>query len=111
MASTKELQIVNQGPSSYQFSSNLDGVNIYLLFNYNRRNDTWYLDLLDSQLDNLLTGIPCLSNVDQLASRFSLDNVFILGDIIIADSSTDKDDPSYENFGDYVSAFYTSIAQ
>ena len=111
MASTKELAIVNKGPSSYQFSSNLDGVNIYLLFNYNRRNDTWYLDLLDEKLTNLLTGIPCLSNVEQMASRFSLDDVFILGDIVIADSSANKEDPSYENFGDYVSAFYTSISQ
>lgn len=107
--STKELSILNKKETNYEFSSNLDGVRYYLQFRYNTRNDTWHLTLKDANKDVLLAGIPCLTNVDAMITQYALDDVLGLGDIVIADSVDGKNDPSFDNFGDTVSAFYTSI--
>lgn len=107
--STKELDIINQGPKRYEFSSLFDGSRFYLLFEYNDRNDTWYLTLKDTDREVIVQGIPLLTNVDNLISRYVIDDIFLTGDILVADSQQNKRDPSYENFGDEVSAFYTSI--
>lgn len=107
--SVKELAIINKDEKNYEFSSNLDGVKYYIEFNYNDRNDTWYLNLKNENRDNILTGIACLTNVIGLIGRFVIDDVIEFGDIVISDTAEGKDDPSFENFGDYVSAFYASI--
>ena len=107
--STRELEILNQEETNYEFSSNLDGTRYYLQFDYNERNDTWHLTLKDADKNVLISAIPCLSNVKSMLTRFALDGVLGLGDIVIADTIDGKNDPSFENFGDTVSAFYTSI--
>ena len=107
--STKELAVVNQGPVSYEFSSAFDGQRYYIQFDYNRRNDTWYMDLKDSDRVTVLAGLACLTNVELMIGKFALDDTFVFGDMLIADSVGAKLDPTYENFGDQVSAFYTSV--
>ena len=107
--STRELAIVTQGPVSYEFSSGFDGQRYYLQFDYNRRNDTWYMDLKDADRVTVLAGLACLTNVELLIGRFALDDTFVFGDILIADSVAARLNPSYDNFGDVVSAFYTSV--
>jgi len=108
--SVRELAIINQGPEYYEFSSNFDGVRYYLVFNYNRRNDTWYMDLKDATRQTLLAGLACLTDTQFLVTRFGLDNVLWAdGEILISDSTGEGEDPSYLNFGAEVSAFYLSI--
>ena len=107
--SVKELAIVNQGPDYYEFSSVFDGQRFFIAFNYNSRNDTWYMDLKDANRQTLLAGLACLTNVQQLTARFALDEGLLVGDILIADSNNQGIDPSFENFGDNVSAFYLSV--
>jgi len=106
---TKALAIINQGPKRYEFSTSFDGVRYFLTFQYNYRNDTWYLDINDSERNPILIGLAVLTNTHLMTSRFGIDDFLLLGEILIADINDGGLDPSYENFGDEVSAFYTSI--
>ena len=106
---TKSLAIVNQGPDRYEFNTNFDGTRYFLIWQYNKRNDTWYLDIKDSENNPILTGLPALTDAQNLTHRFVLDGFLPAGEILISDINGDGVDPSYDNFGETVSAFYLSI--
>ncbi len=106
---TSELSIINAQDVSYEFSSSFDGERFFIVLNYNDRNDTWYLDVKNANLDVLLSGLPCLTNVEGLTTRFKLPDVFPFGDLVIADTNDTGVDPTFENFGDEISGFYSSI--
>jgi hypothetical protein len=110
MAGTFEIAIIHEGPTLYQFASNFDGLRYYIDLLYNPRNDTWYMTVKDSDLDILLGGLPCLTNVQGMTIRFGLSDVFPLGDLICIDTNNNGADPSFQNFGDSVSCFYTSVS-
>ena len=107
--SLKELAIVNKKDKHYEFSSNFDGVTHVLRLDYNERNDTWHLTLKNAAQDVLLSNIPLLTNVDGMVERFALNNVMPWGDILVIDTKNNANDPSYDNFGLDVSAFYFSV--
>lgn len=107
--STKELAIINQGPDRYEFSSGFDGVRYILTFSYNRRNDTWYLNIEDGNKTRILTGLVVLTNSQDISGRFVLDDFLVGGEFLISDINANGDDPSFLNFGDTVSAFYLSV--
>jgi hypothetical protein len=107
--STKQLAIINQGPKRYEFSTSFDGVRYFFTFQYNKRNDTWYLDIKDIDRTPILTGLAGLTNSQFMTSRFVIDDFLPFGEILIGDTSGAGNDPSYENFGDSVSAFYLSV--
>ena len=107
--SLKELAIVNKTQRRYEFSSNFDGVTFIIGLNYNSRNDTWRLTLKNASQDVLLSNIPVLTNVDGMVERFALNGVMPWGDILIIDTKENANDPSLENFGLDVSAFYYSV--
>lgn len=107
--STKELAIINQGPDRYEFSSGFDGVRYLLTFSYNRRNDTWYLNIEDANKTRILTGLAVLTNTQNMTNRFVLDDFLPGGDFLVSDINGNGVDPSYLNFGDTVSAFYLSV--
>jgi len=107
--STKELAIINKGPKRYEFSTIFDGERYFLNFEYNDRNDTWYLTIKDSIRDEILKGVALLTNVESMLSRFVVEDFMLAGDLIVADSQLGSRDPGYDNFGDGVSAYYTSI--
>lgn len=107
--STTALAIVNQGPDRYEFNTNFDGVRYFLTWQYNKRNDTWYLDIRDANQTPILLGLPALTNAQNLTHRFVIDDFLPAGEIMIADVNGDGADGSFENFGETVSAFYLSI--
>ena len=107
--SSKEIGIVQQSPTDYEFNSNFDGEKYYLRFQYNNRNDIWYLTILDSNQVEKVSGIALLTNVVQMISRFSITEFMSYGDLIVSDASENKKDPTFDNFGDSVSTFYTSV--
>ena len=107
--SMTQLAIINQGPDRYEFNTNFDGVRYFLTFQYNKRNDTWYLDIKNADQIPILLGLPALTNSQNLAHRFVIDDFLPVGEIMIADINGDGIDPSYENFGDTVSSFYLSV--
>lgn len=107
--STTELAIVNQGPNRYEFNSNFDGTRYFITVQYNKRNDTWYLDIKDADSNPILIGLPALTDIQNLTHRFVIDNFLPAGEILISDINGDGLDPSFKSFGDTVSAFYLSI--
>jgi len=110
VAGTFEIEIIHQGPELYQFASNFDGERYYIEMQYNERNDTWYMNVKDSNLETLLSGLPNLTNVKGLTFRFSIETIFPVGDLVVLDSNENGIDPSFTNYGDSVSCFYTSVS-
>lgn len=109
MATTRELDIIENGPSKYEFSSNLNGLRFYLEFKYNTRNDTWYMTIRDANRQTLLQGISCLTSVEEMTGRFALDEIPTDGEIQVSDSNDTGRDPTKETFGGDISAFYLSL--
>lgn len=107
--SLREVPLIVATLEEYEFSLVLDGVRYYLEFHYNSRIDTWVCTLKDSNKQILIAGIPCLTNVERMFTRFKLDNVLDFGDTIVLDSNGLGNDPTFENFGLDVSMFYASM--
>lgn len=107
--SLREVPLVVATLTEYEFSLVLDGTRYYLEFHYNGRIDTWFSTLKDSNKQVLVAGIPCLTNVENMFTRFKIDNVLPFGDTIVLDSNALGNDPTFENFGLDVSMFYASI--
>ena len=107
--SLQELPLVVATLTEYEFSLVLDGTRYYLEFHYNGRIDTWFASLKDSNKQVLIHGIPCLTSVENMFTRFKLDNVLPFGDTIVLDSNGLGGDPTFLNFGLNISMFYASI--
>jgi hypothetical protein len=69
------------------------------------------VDLEDSNQNIIFVGIPALTNVENMFTRFAKLGVLTTGDMIILDSAGTGMDPTRFNFGQIVSAFYNSIAE
>ena len=107
--STFKMFSVNQSDTDYEFIQNCDGQIYYFQIKYNKRNDTYYLTVLDSDRSVKLSGVAMLTNVVEMLHRFALDDFMNFGEINICDVASNKFDPSFENFGDIVNNFYSSI--
>jgi len=107
--SLKEVPLVVASVTEYEFSLVLDGVRHYLEFHYNKRIDTWFVTLKDSDKNILIAGIPCLTNVENMFTRFKFDDLLPFGDTIVLDVNNFGQDPTFYNFGLDVSMFYVSL--
>lgn len=104
-----ELQIEKQGGVLYKFNSYLDGKRYYFRMRYNKRNDNWYMSLLDEAGTPLASDIACLTNVRRMFQKYQLGDYFLYGDVFISDLDLAKKDPSFNNFGLNVSCYYMSV--
>ncbi len=86
----------------------LDNKKYTFKFRYNKRNDTWYLQLLNDLNEVLIGAKPCLSNVIQYTGRLNR-NALPIGDIIFVDVSVTGLDCTQENFGDAIKLYYQNV--
>lgn len=110
MAEFFELPVNVQDENAYRFTVNLDGQNYSFRICYNKRNDTFYLSVLDSNERLVISDVPLLSYV-LTTTRFAFTPLMPSGDVMVGDSKDGKYDPTYENFGKNISAFYVSIRE
>ena len=110
MAEFFELPVNVQDENAYRFTVNLDGQNYSFRINYNKRNDTFHLSVLDSNERLVISDVPLLSYV-LTTTRFAFSALMPSGDVMVGDAKDGKYDPTYENFGKNISAFYVSIRE
>jgi len=104
-----ELPIENQGLEYYKFNTNLDGQNYGFRFRYNRRNDTWYVTIYDSNEQVVISDAAVLSYMHSMTARLGVSGFMPFGDLYCSDVNSGKEDPSYNNFGKVVKLFYMSL--
>jgi len=100
---------INESPY-YTVPFSPDGENYSLRFRWNKRIDVWHVDIIGSDEQIILAGLPCLLGVPGLKYRFMIPNFMQLGDIYIFDVKNENRDPDYLTFGDSVGPFYLSIS-
>jgi hypothetical protein len=105
----KEIPVVIAKQTRYQFSVLLDGVRYYVEIYYNKRVDTWMMNLKDATQAAIVYGIPLLTNVINPITRFKFDGVLQFGDFTVLDALGIGADATFFNFGEDVSLFYLSI--
>ena len=66
----------------------LDGINYGVRFNYNFREDSWYIDLFDADGNSVLAGIKLVVGYRLLASRRYLPGL-PPGELIVVDTEMD----------------------
>lgn len=93
----------------YQVQTTLDQINYNLHIRWNKRIETWFLDIFDTDQNPILYGIACLTNVPGLIGRFVVQGFMQNGDIMIIDVNGRGKDPNYESFGAETGPFYLSI--
>ena len=57
----------NSDSAHYQFSVDLAGTTYFFNIDWNDRAETWYMDILDSEKNDILTGVALVLGIDFLA--------------------------------------------
>lgn len=83
-------------PQNQTFSISLNGVTYNLRLKWNAPNASWVLDILDSQQDNILNGIPLITGADLLAQYAYLG---IGGKLVVQSNYNPDEVPSYTTLG------------
>ena len=68
-----EIPVRNDLPS-YEFRVELENVTYFFQFKYNFRKSRWNVDILNQDKEDVLSGIPMLTDVD-LRSHFKQENL------------------------------------
>jgi hypothetical protein len=103
-----EIAIPVASGTYYQVQTTLDQISYNLHFRYNKRNQTWYMDLFNELNEPVLYGLACLTNVINLIGRFVIIDFMQTGDIIVLDINGQGRDPTYDNFGSETGPYYGS---
>jgi len=93
------LQVFNDVRSSFLQRIKLNGTIYNLKIYWNTRESTWYMDILDQDLEYLLMGLKLVPNFPLLQEY---DRSFIdYGNFILVDTSgfATGDRPTFENLG------------
>jgi len=98
-----ELPVTSDVPS-YQFSVDLDGRNYKMKFRYNLRQLRWIWDILDTDENDILVGIPLLTNIG-LNMRFNKESM-PPGRFILIDEGGEDKDAERDDLGSRVKMLY-----
>jgi len=95
--------------SFYQVQVFLDEEKYNLRFHWNKRNETWKMDVFDTENNPILYGLACLVGNTGMVRRFAIPGLLPYGEIMTLDVNGLGHDPTYENFGDRTGPFYLSV--
>jgi hypothetical protein len=94
---------VNRSARNYSFQSNIDGVNYKFKIRYNRRLDSWIMDINDE-----VHGIRLIGGVDILAQHKH--NNIPQGEMRMVDLEGKNRDARLSTFGDSIILTYKEAA-
>lgn len=102
-----ELPVTGLSPS-YKFRITLEGVVYTLRFKWNQRKELWVFDIANEQDENILVGVPVLTNVNIVGGICKLD--MPPGLFTAIDETGQARDPDRETFGTEVKFVYEESA-
>jgi len=102
MATTTAYLIPLQ-PEPQAFYISLAGVTYYLKLKWNAPNAAWILDLMDSQQNPILTGVPLITGADLLEQY---DYLGIGGSLVVQSSMDPNLVPDFETLGNTGNLFF-----
>ena len=82
---------------AYEISTVLELVTYILSFSFNRRQDIWYMDILNQDRDPILSGIPMYTQTDLTAQYVGED--MPPGIFLIFDTEGTDNNPVQDEFG------------
>lgn len=91
-----EIPIRSDLPA-YNFQINLEGTVFTLHFRYNSRSERWFMDINDTDDEQIVVGIPLLYGLP-LVDRYK-DERLPLGRFIIVDETGEERNPTRDGFG------------
>lgn len=89
---------------SYKFQIELERVIYGLSFSYNSRESRWFMDILDSMGNPLVTGIKLLT-AWAIASRFQSSEL-PPGEFFLLDTAGENKDPTRDDLGSRILMIY-----
>ena len=89
---------------AYQFGIDLDGVNFKFSFRFNTRMGRWLWDILDTEENPILMGVPLLVNLD-LIGRYKIEEL-PLGSFICINETGTSNNPGRYDLGNNVKLLY-----
>jgi Domain of unknown function (DUF6983) len=96
------LEIPTQ-PVNQQFTISLGGVTYDMRLKWNAPNQSWILDILDSQQNAVLEGLPLITGADLLAQY---KYVGIAGSLVVQSDYDPDVVPDYETLGSTGHLYY-----
>lgn len=109
MSTLSTIEIPIAEDTFYQVQVFLDEEKYNLRFRWNRRNETWYMDVFDIENNPILYSQPCLAGGGGMTYRFFITDLMPYGDILTLDINGLGKDPTFEDFGDKTGPFYVSV--
>jgi hypothetical protein len=88
----------NNDFDAFQFRIDLDSVLYLLVFQYNRREESWFFDLLQDDGTPIRHGVKI--HVDWPLWRLIQDNIRPAGDVVLIDGSGTVQTPDLDQLGD-----------
>ncbi len=90
--------------ASYKYKLNLENTTYSFVFTYNKRIESWHMNIADVDDNELLNGIVLLSNVD-LIGRFQ-DDRLPPGIFICFDTENESASPTRDDLGSRIKLLY-----
>lgn len=92
-------------PQNQQFTVSLGGTTYTMRLKWNAANQSWVMDLMDSQQNPILSGVPVVTGADLLAQFKYLG----IAGAVVAQSDYDADEvPNYASLGSTGHLYYLS---
>ena len=95
--------------SRYIFNIDLNGESFRLRFHWNTRENNWYMDIMDTEDNNLLLGVKLVVDYE-LTKRYKYIQGLPKGEFFVtAIAENESEELTYDNFGSkYIMVFLTN---
>ena len=90
---------------NYEFYISLDNNIFFFEFKYNKRKERWSVNIYDSDKNELLNGIPALTEVDLMSQYVS--KSLPAGNFMFMDKEGDQKNAEEDDLGDRVLMIYS----
>lgn len=91
----------------FNFKIDLDEVSFFFFFQYNARDDSWFISVSDADEIPLVQGIKIVVDVNLFGQFAHL--AIPQGNLFCSNSENLNTEPNLENFGNNVQLFYDEV--
>lgn len=88
----------------FNFKISLDGDSFFFFFQYDARDDSWFISISDADEITLVEGIKMVVDVNLFGQFGHLD--IPQGNLFCSNSENPNTEPNIENFGNNIQLFY-----